>query len=85
MEVLQPFDGFRADHLAVGEEFQVVVVEVELLERVEDASLSGSHAVVAAQRQMPGEDLEYALAVGGAVLQASVKHGVFVHVGHECG
>lgn len=32
-----------------------------------------------------GEDLEYALAVGGAVLQACVKHGVFVHVGHECG
>ena len=85
VEVLQPFDGFRADHLAVGEEFQVVVVEVELLERVEDASLSGGHAVVAAQRQMPGEDLEYALAVGGAVLQACVKHGVFVHVGHECG
>ena len=85
VEVLQPFDGFRAYHLAVGEEFQVVVVEVELLERVEDASLSGSHAIVAAQRQMPGEDLEYALAVGGAVLQACVKHGVFVHVGHECG
>ena len=30
-------------------------------------------------------DSEYALAVGGAVLQACVKHGVFVHVGHECG
>ncbi len=84
VEVLQPFDGFRADHLAVCKEFQIIIVKVEIFKRVKDTTLAGGHPVVAAKRQMTGENLEYALAIGGAVPQARVKHGVFVHVGHEC-
>ncbi len=85
VEVLQPLDGFRADHLAVGEELQIVVVEMKTLQSVKDAPLTGGHAVVAAQGQMAGEHLEHAFAVGGAVLQACVKHGVFIHVRHKSG
>ena len=82
-EILQPCDGFGAHHLSVGEKLQVVVVEMKVFKRIEDAALTGDHAVVTAQRQMAGEDLEYAFTVGRTVFQACVKHGVFVHVGHQ--
>ena len=57
---------------------------MEIFKRVKNTTLAGGHPIVAPKRQMPGENLEYALAIGGAVPQARVKHGVFVHVGHEC-
>ena len=84
MKILKPFDGFRAHHLAICKEFQIIIVKMKVFKRVKNASLPGGHSVVAAKRQVAGENFEYALAIGGAVPQARVKHGVFVHVGHEC-
>ena len=84
MEILKPFDGFRAYHLAICKKFQIIIVKMEVFKRVKNASLPGGHSVVAAKRQVAGENFEYALAIGSAVPQARIKHGVFVHVGHEC-
>ena len=66
-EILQPCDGFGAHHLSVGEKLPVVVVEMKVFKRIEDAALTGDHAVVTAQRQMAGENLEYAFTVGRTV------------------
>ncbi len=54
VEVLQPLDGFRAYHLAVGQELQILVVQVEVLERVEDATGAGDHAIAAVLREDAG-------------------------------
>ena len=56
---------------------------MKVFKRIEDAALTGDHAVVTAQRQMAGENLEYAFTVGRPVFQRGVKHRVFVHVGHQ--
>ena len=84
MEILKPFDSFGAYYFAICKEFQIIIVKMEIFKRVKNTTLAGGHPIVAAKRQMTGENLEYALAIGGAVPQARVKHGVFVHVGHEC-
>ena len=83
VETLQPRDGFGAHDVAVGEEAQILVVQVETLERVKDAAGAGHHPIPASLGQMPGEDLEDAFAVGGAVLERGVQHRVFIHVGHH--
>ena len=83
MEVFQPLDGFRAHHLAIGQEFQILVVQMEVLERVEDATGAGDHAIPASCGKVPGKHLEHAFAIRRTILQAGVQHRVLIHVGHK--
>ena len=69
--------------MAVRQEFQIFVIEMEVLKRVKNATGAGHHAITAAFRQMASEYLEHTFTVGGAVFQRGVKHRVFVHVGHQ--
>ena len=84
MEVLEPVECFLAHDLAVREEREVLVIQMEVFERVKDAPGAGEHAVAAAFGQVSGEDLENAWTIRGPVFERGVQHGVLVHVGHQC-
>jgi hypothetical protein len=62
---------------------EVLVGEPEVGERLQQPAGAGEHAVAAAVRQPPGEDLEHAVAVGGAVGQGRGDHGQLVPVGEQ--
>ena len=83
MVVLKPGDRLFVHDVAVGKEPQVRFARMERLELVEQAPDAGDHAVTAALGQVAREDLEHAVAVGGAVAQRGIEHRVLIHVGHH--
>jgi len=83
--VRQPACRALVDDAPVAQEADLRVPEPELGQLREEASEARRDAVAAPVGQSPGEHLEDAAAVGGAVLQRGVDHGEFVLVGQECG
>ena len=84
MQVLQPRNRLLANHLAVGQETQVLVAEEKPTQLIQNAADARHDAVTAAFGQVARIHLEHAFAVRRAILQAGVQHRVLIHIRHQC-
>src|SRR5690606_13053516 len=69
------------DHPGPLQEVQFLLVEPEVHDRLDQPTGATDHPIPAALRQPPGEDLEHAASLGGAVPQRRGEHGQLVVVG----
>lgn len=79
----EPVQGLLVDDVLLAQETQYVRVEAEVLHRVQHPPGARHHAVAAAVRQPPGEDLEHAPPPGRTGLQGRPQHGQLVLVREE--
>jgi hypothetical protein len=86
----EPVAGQPVEQPLVGEALlvqggQLVVPEAEVRQRLEQTAGAGEDAVAAAEGQPPGEHLEDAVALGGAVGEGGGHHRELIAVGEERG
>ncbi|ESU47662.1 aerobic-type carbon monoxide dehydrogenase [Streptomyces sp. HCCB10043] len=83
--VRQPFEGRLVHDVLLPQEADHLVVEVEVLHRVQHPAGARDDAVPPPLGQPAGERLEDRVPVGGAGLEGRLHHGQFVLVGEERG
>ncbi len=81
--MLQASPRFLDPHILAGQVVELGGAEVVVLDRIDQALRSGGNSVAPTGRKVPGEDLEYARPLRGAVPQCSREHGQFVVVGQQ--
>jgi hypothetical protein len=84
-EVGQPVEQPLVGDALLAQSGQFGVPEPEVGQGFQQAAGAGQHAEAPAVRQAPGEDLEDAVAAGGAVGQGGADHGQLVPVGEQGG